>query len=261
MVVERKKLFGCPMISSDSFDGVVDELEAYSWAVNHTDLPFVYTPNSFNLVLFTHWHQKDFSLLQQSAFVLPDGFPVVLTSKLKGTPLKARLTGADLFEYLWRRVQSNKVAPVLFVCSEKKVGQMLQQEYFNTHYYVPPFFEIDDVGELKNVVASTCELIKSVKPKYVFLGISDPKQQRIGIEVQQHLSDQGFDQMPLFLFLGASFEFHLNLRERAPIFFQKAGLEWFYRFMKEPRKLFYRYFVLGWLFFPLMIKEIFKKPR
>lgn len=62
--------------------------------------------------------------------------------------------------------------------------------------------------------------------------------------------------MPLFLLLGASYEFHAGLKKRAPMIFQKLGLEFFHRFLSEPKRMFRRYFVDDMVFFKLALKEL-----
>lgn len=257
--MKRVKLFGCSIISEKSADLVAEEIMKTKAQMEDEASPFVYTPNIYNLVLFQYWHQRIFKELQKSAFVLPDGFPLVLTARLKGTPLASRLTGADLFNGMWKRLREKKTERALFVCSQKEVGQKLQVEYALASYYSPPFFDLSDEIETEKVINEVVAKIIANKPSYVFMGIGDPKQQHVGIEVVKTLKSQGFPSIPLFLHLGASFEFHLGIRKRAPMFYQKWGLEWLYRFVNEPRKLFYRYFVLSWLFIPLMLKEIASK--
>ncbi len=67
--------------------------------------------------------------------------------------------------------------------------------------------------------------------------------------------------MPLFLLMGASFEFYLGLKKRAPVIWQKAGLEWFYRFTQEPHRLFKRFFIDDLQFFPIVAREFLKGKK
>lgn len=61
--------------------------------------------------------------------------------------------------------------------------------------------------------------------------------------------------MPLTLLLGASFEFYTNEIKRAPLWIQKVGFEWFYRFLQEPKRMFKRYFIDDIKFLSLVYKE------
>ena len=164
-----------------------------------------------------------------------------------------------MFNVLWKRIVEEQKQSVLFITSTREVGAALQKEYAKANYWAPPFFTMDSIVSLESVIAKIYDNIIRQKPKYVFMGIGDPKQQYVGLEVFKRLKKQG-EHIPVFLFLGASFEFHLNLRKRAPLLMRNLGFEWLYRFINEPRKLFYRYFVLGWLFIPLMLKEAYGRP-
>ena len=115
------------------------------------------------------------------------------------------------------------------------------------------------------VIEGCKPLFDVFQPEYVFLGIRFPKQNHIALglieHVKQHNATQGNPQrnMPLFLLLGASYEFYLNIKKRAPQFWRKIGMEWFYRFTQEPGRLFKRYFVDDMQFIPIVIKEFRKK--
>ncbi|MFI5172268.1 MAG: WecB/TagA/CpsF family glycosyltransferase, partial [Chitinophagales bacterium] len=98
----------------------------------------------------------------------------------------------------------------------------------------------------------------------VFIGIRFPKQNHIALGLIDHFNNTSQTTtaghaMPLFLLMGASYEFYLNLKKRAPRFWQKTGLEWFYRFTQEPGRLFKRYFVDDMQFFPIVWREMRKK--
>ena len=62
--------------------------------------------------------------------------------------------------------------------------------------------------------------------------------------------------MPIFLLLGGSFEMYLGTTKRAPTWMQRVGLEWFFRFLMEPKRLFRRYFVTDTRFVWLLAREL-----
>ena len=89
----------------------------------------------------------------------------------------------------------------------------------------------------------------------MFLGISFPKQQRIALALVDELRRTG-EPMPIFLLLGGSFEMYLGTTKRAPSWMQRFGLEWFFRFLMEPKRLFRRYFVTDTRFVWLLAREL-----
>ncbi|MBK7110387.1 MAG: WecB/TagA/CpsF family glycosyltransferase [Bacteroidetes bacterium] len=104
-------------------------------------------------------------------------------------------------------------------------------------------------------------LCNTFKPEYIFIGIRFPKQNYIAFELLDNLQKQGYSksEMPLCLLLGASYEFYLDIKKRAPAIWQKTGMEWFYRFTQEPGRLFKRYFIDDMQFVSIFMKEYFKK--
>jgi N-acetylglucosaminyldiphosphoundecaprenol N-acetyl-beta-D-mannosaminyltransferase len=93
----------------------------------------------------------------------------------------------------------------------------------------------------------------------VIIGISFPKQDILALNIYNRLKELNANRIPLFCMLGASFEFYLKLKKRAPVFLQKIGFEWLYRFSTEPKRLFKRYFIDDVAFLPILFKEFLKK--
>ncbi len=102
------------------------------------------------------------------------------------------------------------------------------------------------------------DIINNSGANVLLVGVGAPKQE-IWITKYRH-------QMPnvdIFMALGATIDFEAKTLKRAPIIFQKMGLEWFYRFYREPRRLFKRYFIDDIQFFFYFTKQllgIYKNP-
>ncbi|HCK22736.1 MAG TPA: hypothetical protein DHW15_11425, partial [Bacteroidetes bacterium] len=170
-------------------------------------------------------------------------------------PLKKRLPGSELFPLLWKELVAQN-RKVMVIAPSQQVGELLQKELPGLAYYVPPFFNEEDEQAVAEVVAEACKVMDELQPEYVFLGIRFPKQNYIALGMIAHQQQKGAaTPMPLFLLLGASYEFYLDLKKRAPLFWQKLGLEWLYRFTQEPGRLFKRYFIDDMKFFPIVWRE------
>ncbi|MDM8562956.1 WecB/TagA/CpsF family glycosyltransferase, partial [Candidatus Marithioploca araucensis] len=224
-------------------------------------LPFVITPNSDQMVkLDQTQHHVLKEELKKSLFVLPDGQPIVWFSKWIRKPLKARLTGSDLFPLLWQQAKQNQ-QKILVIVSDEIFGEKLKQDYDNIVCYAPPFFEIN-TPDFDKICQELIEQIKDFQPKFVITGISFPKQEWLNLTIYTALKKQKIPS-PLFLCLGASAEFYVGVRKRAPLFLQKVGLEWLHRLWLEPGRMWRRYilgvFSLLNLFGKEMTKEIFQK--
>ena len=290
-MIKRTRIFDLDLINDKNFDSTISSILNFNkeYDENSGLLPLLFTPNVDDVVKLNEKKYADLSaILKRSYYILPDGQPVIWASKLLGKKLESRLPGSELFPLLWKAViRENK--RVMVVAPSPEVGELLKKEYPSLEYYVPPFFDVNNPDELKNVITGASEIFDKIKPDYVFIGIRFPKQNHIALGLIDHYkksksqsqsqsanpeprtqnlpdadavgrqAQNAEHQMPLFLLMGASYEFYLNLKKRAPKFWQKTGMEWFYRFTQEPGRLFKRYFVDDMKFFPIVWKEFKKK--
>jgi N-acetylglucosaminyldiphosphoundecaprenol N-acetyl-beta-D-mannosaminyltransferase len=96
--------------------------------------------------------------------------------------------------------------------------------------YAPPFRQLDPLEDLQIV-----ELIKQARPDIVWVGLSTPKQERWMAEHVERLGG------PVIIGVGAAFDFHAGRKRQAPRWMQRSGLEWLFRLLSEPRRLYRRY--------------------
>jgi len=258
--LNRTTLFDLDLINEEGFEPVIDSMLNFKQEFDEggNRLPLLFTPNVDDVVkLNQKEHAELAGILKQSYYILPDGQPVIWASNWLGRPLKRRLPGSELFPLLWKElVKENR--KVMVVAPSEKVGELLKKELPSLIYYVPPFFKEDDKDAINMVVAEAKELMVRHQPEFVFLGIRFPKQNYIALGMidawNESKAKPNFG-IPLFLLLGASYEFYLDLKKRAPAIWQKVGLEWFYRFMQEPGRMFKRYFIDDMQFFPIVWRE------
>ncbi len=284
-MLQRTRLFDLDLINDNNFDAVIDSMLHFQQEYDPASgkLPLLFTPNVDDVVKLNEKRYADLAgVLRRSYYILPDGQPVIWVSKLfKGKKLQRRLPGSELFPLLWKEViRTNK--RVMLVAPSPEVGELLKKEYPALAYYVPPFFDVQDAEQLKKIIAEATAIYDTVKPELVFIGIRYPKQNHIALGLIDHhnkrygkgnehtstlvgIRDYYLDPHTtaephaLHLLMGASYEFYLGLKKRAPAFWQKIGMEWFYRFTQEPGRLFKRYFIDDMQFFPIVIREFFKK--
>ncbi len=190
-------------------------------------------------------------IINDCALINVDGMPVVWASRLLGRSLKARVAGVDLFEALMKRSAEKGWRVFLLGAKEEVVSgvkQLYEQKYtglivagYRNGYWKPE--------EEPGVV----EIIKAAKADLLFVAISSPKK-------EQFLGRyQGEMKVPFAMGVGGTFDVAVGKVKRAPVWMQKTGLEWFYRFLQEPRRMFKRYFIDDMAFFGLLIKEMVRK--
>ena len=185
--------------------------------------------------------------------VMCDGVPVQWASRLLGTPLKQRLTGFDFFPHFIQHC-AQKNYSVYFLGAKEGVAKQLATIYQSRYpgirvagYYTPPFAAA--FSEEQNAVMRSA--INAAKPDVLFVSLTAPKQD-IWIHQQlEHLN------VKLAIGIGAAFDSEAGSLKRAPILMQKMGLEWFYRFLQEPGRMFRRYFIEAPIFIPLVMFQFF----
>ena len=248
-----RTVFGYRFVADAELDEVADQL----FAPQPVDgrLPVVVTPNVDYLVRLTDPALNSLDeAIRRCRYILPDGQPIVWASRLLKTPLRRRLPGSSLFAIVWRRVVTER-RPTVVIAPSERTAERLRAEYPSAVVVVPPRFDDEDPDALARVVASCRQAIEECAPEFVFVGISFPKQQRVTFTLLDDGVGAGAG-TPLFLLIGAALEMHVGDVPRAPRWMQSAGLEWLFRFAREPRRLFGRYFVRDPRFAALLLREL-----
>lgn len=111
--------------------------------------------------------------------------------------------------------------------------------------YSPPFGFEHDVHEMMKIN----DMIKQANPDILFVGLGSPKQEKWIYRNYHELA------VPVSIGIGATFEFYSGMVKRAPRWMQRCGLEWFWRLMKEPRRLWRRYLIDDTAFIWLIFKQ------
>lgn len=164
-----------------------------------------------------------------------DGASIVWAAKQLGVPLAERVTGIDLFLRLAELAQRKGWGIYLFGAKEevvRKVKEIFEEAFpgirivgIRNGY----FSEDDEPGIVADMAASGADL--------VFVAFSSPKKE---YWVYRHLGEIG---IPFVMGVGGSFDVVAGVTDRAPKWMQDHGLEWFYRFVQEPGRLWRRYIV------------------
>ncbi|HDS09418.1 MAG TPA: glycosyltransferase, partial [Firmicutes bacterium] len=165
-------------------------------------------------------------ILKDALVVTPDGIGLIWASNFLGTPLKTRVTGIDLTRRLLRLASLKGYRVYLLGGSPgitTKVKMGLEENY--------PGIKIVGSGHgyfSKKEEVLLIEEIRSTMPDLIFVGFGSPHQEK-WINRNYHAFDRG-----IFLGVGGSFDVISGQVKRAPAFFQRLGLEWLFRLLKEP---------------------------
>jgi len=189
-------------------------------------------------------------IVNEGEIVNADGMSVVWASKVLGTPLKERVAGIDLMYELLKLSQEKQYS--VFLLGAKQ--HIIEKSYDNIKKCFP---ELHIAGYRNGYFKEeewhdVTELIKKSGADLVFIGISSPLKEYL---VDYMLKEENLD--CVLMGVGGSFDVVSGVIARAPKWMQKAGLEWFFRFLQEPARLGKRYF-RGNLEF---IRSVFQKRR
>lgn len=210
---------------------------------------YVVTPNVDHIVKLES-HKRLQESYANASLILTDGMPLVWASKFFGTPIKEKISGSDLFPLLCQR-SVEKNYSMFFLGAKNGVAEKAAENLRKTYpglnvvgCYAPPFGFERDPAEMSKIH----DLLKNSKPDILILALGCPKQEIFAFEQREVLG------VPVSLGLGASLDFAAGNVKRAPRWMANAGLEWLFRLIQEPRRMFKRYILEDMMFIKLLWK-------
>ena len=190
-------------------------------------------------------------IVNAADMVTPDGMPVVWLSHLKGFKYVERTYGPDLMRALCLRPGLRHY----FFGSSVEVLLHLEQSLKKIHSgiiivgMVSPPMRPEVVLESEEVIAA----INMAKPDILWIGLGSPKQ-----DFWMHLH-RGRLEVPVMVGVGAAFDFVAGIKPQAPQWMQRNGLEWLFRLINEPQRLWKRYLIGNLLFIFYVLKAILSR--
>ena len=185
---------------------------------------------------------------------VPDGFPVAKASNLLYKNKQKRVDGYNIFHKTIEKGLESNLSHYFFGSDEKTVVKLktrLLNEYPNMNilgHSCPPLMGFKDL-----VLEKYVSDLKEKNADIVWVSLGFPKQEEfIDLLLKNNTINSNFAG------IGAVFEWSAGTKIKAPEFFANLGLEWIFRLVQEPRRLFKRYFVDNFLFIIYIIKQIRK---
>ncbi|WP_022779805.1 WecB/TagA/CpsF family glycosyltransferase [Butyrivibrio sp. AE3009] len=193
-------------------------------------------------------------VLNDAAFVFPDGAPIAKLQQRKGYIGAERVAGPDFMEHIFRDSCDGKITHYFYGASENTIEELkksLAEKYPGMvvkGYYSPPFKPLtkeEDEEDVRRINESGADI--------VWIGLGAPKQEKWMKAHRGRVNG-------VMMGVGAGFDFHAGTIKRAPVFVRKIGLEWLYRLFQDPKRLIGRYFVTNLKFICyLTIDRIFHR--
>lgn len=180
-----------------------------------------------------------------------DGQSIVWAAKILGEPLNERVTGIDLFLKLVEIAEKEGYKLYFFGAKQEVVERLVS--IFSVKYpslkivgYKNGYFKEEESEEI-------AKEIKNSGADILFVAFSSPKKE---FWINKYMPIM---QVPFAMGVGGSFDVVTGVTNRAPIWMQRHGLEWLYRFIQEPRRMWRRYIIGNLKFIKLLYKEKFNQ--
>lgn len=216
------------------------------------------TPNVDHLMKL----QKDkefYDIYQKAEYVTVDSRIVSLSMKYLGTPVKEVITGSDFFPSFYNYHKDNPEIKIfllgampgvakkaLHIINEKIGREIIVGEYSPSFGFEKNEEECDSMVQMLNTSPANVLVV----------GVGAPKQEKWIYKYKDQLKN-----IKIYLAIGATIDFEAGNIKRAPKIFQKFAMEWLYRLMKEPKRLWKRYIVEDLPFFQLIFKQKINKYK
>lgn len=211
------------------------------------------TPNVDDIM--KHQRDKEFhEMADKAEFSVCDSKIVLLSTRLRGMKLKEAIPGSSFFPRYCdyhAKDENCKVfllgaMPGVAATAMKKINDRIGRNIIVGEHSPSYGFE-KKPEECERI----CEILRESGANVVLVGLGNPKQTKFIYNYKDKVP--GVD---VWMALGATIDFEAGNVKRAPKFYQKFALEWLYRFMMEPKRLWRRYFVEDMPFFWLLLKQM-----
>lgn len=212
------------------------------------------TPNVDQLVKLQTDYEF-YQIVKKAEWVVCDSKILFLCSKFTRQPLSEAIPGSSFFPAFYEYHKNDENCKIFLLGAMNGVAQKAMENINKKNgrnivvgAYSPSY------GFEKNIEenAQIYQMINESGATVVLVGVSCPKQEKW---ISTHK-----EKMPgvaIWMALGATIDFEAGNVKRAPIIWQKLYMEWFYRFLQEPKRLFRRYFIEDMKFFYYFIKQLF----
>ncbi|MEG3931552.1 MULTISPECIES: WecB/TagA/CpsF family glycosyltransferase [unclassified Microcoleus] len=212
----------------------------------------VFTPNVDHLIKLQY--DRDFyEAYNKSSYRVCDSQILMYASKFLGTPLKEKISGSDLFPAFYMYHKDNEKIKIFLLGAaegiarkaQEKINQKIGREIV-VEALSPSFGFEKNEEECETII----DAINKSGATVLAIGVGSPKQEKWLVKYRSK-----FTHVKIFLGIGATIDFEAGSKARAPKWMSEVGIEWAYRLLSEPRRLWKRYLIEGLPFFRLILEQ------
>ena len=193
------------------------------------------------------------SVLELANLTIPDGMPLVWTQKLKGHHNAERVCGPDLMLALCQ--MASDIDQAIFLLGGSPKTLELLKKRLNAQFPKLKIVGAHSPNLLPEEPPLDIHLIEQINQSgagILFVGLGCPKQEFWCATHAPHLK-------PISIGVGAAFDFHAGTKRRPPLWVQQSGLEWLYRLLSEPKRLWKRYLTTNTAFIYYSLLDLIKR--
>ena len=247
-----RKAFNVLNVKLDALDvsEVIEKIEQWILSSKRVSAKYICVTN-VNSVVEAKNNSYLKQITNQSDISVCDGMPLVWIGRLKGFKLRERVYGFALMKKVLEITREKGYKNYFYGSTESVLKKMLphiKAEYPGVKIsgmHSPPFRPLTGT-EKREII----EDINNSNADIVWVGLGYPKQEIWMYEFKDYIK------CPVLIGVGAAFDFYSGNKRQAPGWMQNAGLEWLFRFLHEPRRLWKRYLVNNTIFILFMIKDV-----
>jgi N-acetylglucosaminyldiphosphoundecaprenol N-acetyl-beta-D-mannosaminyltransferase len=232
-------------ITTGTYQSFVDRILALA-VINQSS--YICVAN-VHMTIEAHWDPKFAELVNQADLVTPDGMPLAKAMRLLYGISQERVAGMDLLPDLLEEAEKKNLSLFFYGGTKEmldKTQEYVQSNYplLKSHeYFSPPFRNLNEEEESEII-----QRINDFGANLVFVVLGCPKQEKWMASMKGRVN-------ACMIGIGGALPVMIGMQKRAPKWMQRASLEWLYRLIQEPRRLFKRYFVTNSLFLILLAKH------
>jgi N-acetylglucosaminyldiphosphoundecaprenol N-acetyl-beta-D-mannosaminyltransferase len=200
----------------------------------------VFTPNADHLVRLQN-DVEFYQAYQATDYRVCDSQVLIFIAQLLGTPIVEKISGSDLFPAFYHHYQDDEATKIFILGAAAGVAGTAQQKInakIGRNIVVgahSPSYQFAQSAEESHKII---ELINQSGATVLAMGVGSPKQEIWITKYRDH-----FTKVKTFLAIGATIDFEAGKVQRSPKWVSASGLEWLYRLMNEPKRLWKRYLV------------------
>lgn len=188
----------------------------------------IYTPNP-EFVMTANEDEEFKSILNKGDLVIPDGIGIVIASKIMKKSITERVAGYDLLQNVFNEIKGTDKTVYFFGAAKGVASQAAERmkevhEGLNIIGIHDGYFDEEEEKKIINT-------INSLEPDILLVGLGAPKQEKW---INQNIDNLN---IKVAIGVGGSFDGMAGIVKRAPEIYQKLGLEWFYRLIKQPTRI------------------------